>query len=49
MIEEEDKKRKDAWNEARIKRLELKEEKMMIWKEINKMQKLITELDGCWT
>ena len=45
MIEEEDKKRKDAWNEARIKRLELKEEKMMIWKERKRMQNLITELE----
>ena len=45
MIEEEDEKRKDAWNEARIKRLEIKEEKMMIWKERKRMQNLITELD----
>ena len=45
MIEEEDWKRKDAWNEARIKRLELKEEKMMIWKERKRIQKLITGLD----
>ena len=30
IIEEDDKKRKDAWNEARIKRLEIKKEKMMI-------------------
>ena len=40
MIEEDEKKRKDAWNEARIKRLEIKEEKMMIRKERKRMQNI---------
>ena len=45
MIEEEEMKRKDAWDEARRLRLEKKEEKMTVWKEKQKMKNLITGLD----
>ena len=45
MIEEEDEKRKDAWNEARRKRLELKKGKLTIWKERQRIQNLITGMD----
>jgi hypothetical protein len=33
MVEEDEAKRQDALNKAKVKRLEIKEEKMKIWKE----------------
>ena len=45
-MEEEDRaKRQDALSKARTKRLELKEEKVKLWKEKAKMMNLIKEMD----
>ena len=41
MIEEDARKRKDAWNKAKMKRLEIKEEKMIRWREKNSMRNVI--------
>ena len=45
MIEEDARKRKDAWNKAKMERLEIKEKKMMLWKEKNNIRNLIKALD----
>ena len=45
MIEEDARKRKDAWNKAKMERLEIKEEKIMLWKEKNNMRIVIKELE----
>ena len=37
---------RDALNKARAKRLEMKEEKMRLWKERSKMMNLIKEMDS---
>ena len=37
---------RDALNKARAKRLEMKEEKMRLWKERSKMVNLIKEMDN---